>query len=259
MNPILQDLLVAAGLFLLLLLALEGGYRLARRARADADARGAGQVGAIQGAILGVLGLLLAFSFAAAGARFLERQDLIVEEANAIGTAYLRADLLDEPNAGALRSALRRYTEHRVAVAARLRSGVTPADLAEVDRLQGEMWDASVAGVAARPSAMIGVIPAVNEVIDLHTLRIASGRKHLPLLVMGLLIACSVLAMAVIGYGSGASGRRRAPLTIPLVALIGAALWITIDLDHPRAGLLKLNDAPLAQLRFADAPPGTNR
>src|SRR5688572_23779100 len=79
--PIIQDLSVAVGLLLLMLLALECGFRAGRRAIADADLRAGGQVGAIQGALLGLLGLLLGFSFAAAGARFLERQDLIVSEA----------------------------------------------------------------------------------------------------------------------------------------------------------------------------------
>ena len=69
-------------------------------------------------------------------------------------------------------------------------------------------------------------------------------------LVMGLLVACSLLAIAVIGYGCGLGGDRRAPLTVPLAILIATALWITIDLDHPRAGLMQLSDAPLEALEF---------
>lgn len=118
MIPIIQDISIAAGLLLLLLVALEAGFRIGRRATGGADASLSSQVGAIQGALLGLLGLLLAFSFAAAGARFLERQDLIVQEANAIGTAYLRADLLDEPHRSELRAALRRYTENRIEISA---------------------------------------------------------------------------------------------------------------------------------------------
>ena len=101
---------------------------------------------------------------------------------------------------------------------------------------------------------MLGVLPPINDVIDLHSTRIAAGRKHLPGLVVGLLIACSLLALAVIGYGGGIGGHRRAPLTVSLTLLIGLSLWITIDLDHPRAGLLRLSDDPLRALRFDDAP-----
>lgn len=253
MSPVLGDLLIAVGLVGVLLLSLEAGYRSGRRARHDVETAASSQVGAVQGALLGLLGLLLGFSFAAAGARFLERQDLIVVEANAIGTAYLRAELLAEPHRFALRDALRRYTEHRLAVAARLRGPVAPTVASDVDRLHAAIWSAAMAGVTDRPGSAVSVLPPVNEVIDLHSVRVAAGRKHLPLLVMGLLVACSALAIGVIGYGCGLGGRRSAPLTVPLAILIGTALWITIDLDHPRAGLIQLSDAPLAALRF-DAP-----
>jgi hypothetical protein len=253
-NSVIQDISVAVGLLVMLLVALEFGFRAGRRAATNTDPQAGGQVGAIQGAILGLLGLLLAFSFAAAGGRFLERQDLIVTEANAIGTAYLRADLLDEPHASELRAALKRYTEHRIELATRLRQGLPPGAAAEVEGLHSGIWNAAIAGVTASPAAMLGVLPPVNEVIDLHSTRIAAGRKHLPMPVVGLLIACSVLSMGVIGYGSGIGGRRRAPLTISLALLIATALWITIDLDYPRAGLLQLSDAPLKALTFDKTP-----
>ncbi|MFG0317269.1 MAG: hypothetical protein ACF8XB_08355 [Planctomycetota bacterium JB042] len=246
----LEDIAIGVGLFGLLLFSLEAGFRAGRRSLDESEASSIGQVGAIQGAVLGLLGLLLAFSFAAAGARFLERQDLIVQEANAIGTAFLRASLLDEPHRTELRGALQRYTEHRVALSAQLREGLPDGALDEVERLQGKIWRAAEEGVTARPVTMLAVLSPVNDVIDMHSTRIAASRKHLPSLVIWLLIACSVVAIAVIGYGSGLGGRRRAPLTVALVALVGTCLWITFDLDLPRSGFLKLSDAPLATLRF---------
>jgi hypothetical protein len=249
LSPVVQDLSIAIALFLVLVLALELGFRAGRQQGRQGEA-GSGQVGAIQGAVLGLLGLLLAFSFAAAGSRFLERQDLVVEEANAIGTAYLRADLLDAPHAGELREALKRYTEQRLEVSRDMRTRLTPAALAEVDRLHARIWNAAIAGVAERPAAVLGVLPPVNDVIDLHSTRLAAGRKRLPALVMALLIASSLLSVAVMGYGCGIAGDRRAPLTIALAALIGTSLWITIDLDSPRAGLIQLSDAPLQSLPF---------
>src|SRR5687768_16874212 len=122
----LINLLIAAGLLALPLASLEIGFRAGRRAQVESGPQSAGQLGALQGAILGLLGLLLAFSFAAAASRFLEKQDLIVEEANAIGTAALRADLLNEPHRSALRAALRDYTSHRIAVSQRLTSKIEP-------------------------------------------------------------------------------------------------------------------------------------
>jgi hypothetical protein len=249
-NPIISDLLVAAGLLAVLLVALDTGFRAGRRGAREDDSRAGAQVGAIQGAMLGLLGLLLAFSFAAAGGRFLERQDLIAEEANAIGTAYLRTDLLDEPHRSELRAALQRYTEHRIQASGRLRRGLLPADAEEIQRLHTRIWAAASAGVAAKPAAMLGVLPPVNEVLDLHSTRLFAGKKRLPMIVLGLLVVCSLLSIGSIGYGCGLGGRRRAPLTVALTLLMGAALWITIDLDRPRAGLLQLSDAPLKALTF---------
>lgn len=254
MGGVVMDLVIAASLFVLLLAALELGFRSGRRARSDAEPGGAGQVGAIQGAVLGVLGLLLAFSFAAAGSRFLERQDMIVAEANAIGTAHLRADLLAEPHRTAMRETLRGYTKHRVEVTRVVRRSIPPEQLREVDRFHDALWRHALAGVTENPAATMAVLTPVNEVIDMHSNRIAAGKKHLPLLVLGLLIASSVLAIGVIGYGCGMAGRRRIALAIPLTLIISTALWITIDLDHPRGGFLRLSDAPLNAIRFGESP-----
>ena len=258
MSSVLFNLGIAGSLLGLLLVALEVGYRRGRRAVALHDVASSAQVGAVQGALLGMLGLLLAFSFAAAGGRFLERQDMIVAEANAIGTAWLRADLIDEPARSELRSALRDYTAHRIAIASSSRSQLGEADHAEVERLHARVWQSAVAGVGARPEAMLAVLNPVNEVIDLHSTRFYAAQKHIPALVLVLLIASSVLAIGVIGYGCGVAGRRSIAMTVPLTFVIGVALWVTIDLDYPRRGLLQLSDAPLASLRF-DAPPAPQR
>jgi hypothetical protein len=246
--PIFEELAVAGGLLVIVFAALEAGFRRGRRVgrRPNDD----GQVGAVQGAVLGLLGLLLAFSFAGAGGRFLERQDQIVMEANAIGTAYLRADLLDEPHRSELRAALQAYTEQRLRMSNTLRAGPAPAALEEVDRFHARIWQAAVAGVEATPAVTLAVLNPVNEVIDRHSLRLAASRKHIPGLVMALLILSSMIAIAAMGYGCGLGDTRRVTLTGSLAVLIAMALWITIDLDHPRAGLIQLSDRPLESLRF---------
>jgi hypothetical protein len=252
-NGVLFVLAVPLGLLALLLAALEWGFRRGRRAVALHDVASSAQIGAVQGAILGMLGLLLAFSFAAAGGRFLERQDLIVAEANAIGTTWLRAELLDEPARSALRAALKDYTAHRIGAHSRYQARMLDAEAAEVERLHGRIWASALAGVDARPQAMLAVLNPVNELIDLHSTRLFAAQKHLPALVLALLIASSLLALGVIGYGCGVAGRRSAAMTVPLSIVIGVALWVTIDLDYPRRGMLQLSDAPLEALRF-DAP-----
>jgi hypothetical protein len=248
---IAAELSIVIGLLAVLIAALEVGYRAgSRRLFAPADADVSSQTGAIQGAILGLLGLLLAFSFAAAGTRFLERQDLITREANAIGTAVLRADLLGEPERSELRAALRDYTKRRLEVSKKVRFVMDPADAVAFQQMHTRIWNAARAGVAARPTALLAVLNPVNELIDLHTTRLAASRKHLPIPVLGLLVVCSAIATSITGYACGIADRRRSPSSIALALLIGAALWITIDLDYPRIGLLQLDDTPLEELRF---------
>lgn len=245
-----MELGIACALLAGLSVALEVGFRLGRRSVRAHEAPSSGQVGAIQGATLGLLGLLLGFSFAGAAARFLERQDLIVQESNAIGTAFLRADLIADPFRADLKSALAEYVRHRLELSPSIRRGLAPEVHQQVAEFHDRIWKAASAGSSARPETVEVVLPPVNEVIDLHTCRVAAGRKHLPSPVMALLVVCSVLAIGVIGYGCGMSNRRCLIMTGSLAVLIAATLWIIIDLDHPRAGWIQLSDAPLAELKL---------
>lgn len=244
------EILIPAALLCILFAVVEFGFRIGRGRKIDADPRAGMQIGAVQGAALGLLALLLGFSFAAAGTRFLERQDLITTEANAIGTSYLRADMLDEPFRSNLRSAIKQYAEHRIRVSANLRIGIDPAILTEVDALHSKIWKAASEGANAKPAAMVVVLPPVNDVIDIHSLRMAAGRKHVPPIILGLLFSCSILSLGVMGYTGGVAGRRHAVLHGILAFLIGITLWTIIDLDYSRMGFLQLNDAPLKALKF---------
>jgi hypothetical protein len=116
------------------------------------------------------------------------------------------------------------------------------------------IWKAASEGAAARPASIMAVLSPVNELIDLHATRLAAARKRLPYLIIGLLILCSAMSIAGIGYGCGISDRRNLLMTGSLVFLVVAALGITIDLDNPRVGLLQLNDAPLEELALSGEP-----
>jgi hypothetical protein len=254
MRVLALELLIPVSLMVGLVLAVECGYRLGGRRSRGSDAAKAMETGAIQGAMLGLLGLLLGFSFAGAAGRFMERQDLITTEANAISTAYLRADLLGDPHASDLRGALTAYVAHRVEASARLQTGLSREDMARVREYHAEIWSIARAGVADRPGMTNAIVGPVNAVIDLHATRMAAGRKHLPGLVIGLLLLCSVLTLGVIGYASGMSRRRSAMMTTMIAMLISAALWTTFDLDHPRIGLIRLSDLALQELDLRPVP-----
>ena len=248
-NPIILQYGVPIALIAGLLIAVEFGFRLGKRRTRGSDASKAMETGAIQGAMLGLLGLLLGFSFAGASGRYMERQTLISREANAIGTTYLRADLLDQQHADALRQELVAYVDHRVEASRSLQRGLSSQIAAEIDEAHRRIWAAATAGVTARPGVTIAVLNPVNEVIDLHATRVDAGRKHLPGLVVGLLITCSALTLGVIGYACALAKRRNTLLTSVIAILIAAALWTTIDLDYSRIGLIRLSDAPLIDLQ----------
>ena len=241
---LLFEFSIAFALLVALVAAFEVGFRTGRRVAVSSDVPGGAQIGAVQGAILGLLGLLLGFSFSGASARYLERQELIIRDAGAISIAWQRADFIDEPYRGELRRGLARAVDLRLAVAT-----ASPDELqtilSDLDDANHEMWRAVQGGVAAKPSMMIAVLAPVTEVIDMKERRIGATTKHLPELVMGILVTCSLIALGVIGFGCGLSRHRLLPMTLSLSVLVGGSLWAIVDLDHPRDGLIRLDDSPL--------------
>lgn len=149
---------IPVALVVSLAVSLEAGFRFGRRVVKKHEAPSGGQVGAIQGAVLGLLGLLLGFSFAGAAARFLERQDLIVQEANSIGTAYLRAGLLDNPHGSRVREILAQYVEHRLDASMTLAAGLRPEDAAKIAPFHKQLWVAARDGALAKPATMLAVL-----------------------------------------------------------------------------------------------------
>jgi hypothetical protein len=133
------------------------------------------------------------------------------------------------------------------------RSG--PSDRAEIERMQVHLWRTAIEGVAAKPQLAQTMLPPLNDVIDLHSTRVFAGLKTIPPLVLGLLIACAAVSVGVMSYGTGLGGHRRPVLTFSLAAIIGASLWITVDLDRPRAGLMQLSDEPLRAISIEGPPP----
>lgn len=242
-------LILPIAIIIALLFSVEAGFRIGKRRMLASPADQKIETGSIQGAMLGLLGLLLGFSFAGASARFIERQDLISREANAIGTAYRRAELLDEPHSNDLRATLLAYLSHRVEMSRSLGSAVSSQDARSVATDHDRIWAAANAGVTAKPVAMNMVVAAVNDVLDLHDYRVAAGRKHLPGLVLALLGMCSALTLGVMGYASAIGRHRNTLMTSAIAVLVGALLWTTIDLDWSRIGLIRVSDVALEDLQ----------
>lgn len=252
---IIVEVLLAVALFSILIGAFELGFRLGRRRGTTGEA---GAIGTIQGAILGLLALLLGFSYSGAASRFLDRQLLIVQEANAIGTAALRADLLEAPHRTRLKELLRDYSLARIEMHGEIDSPPSSPLRQKVEQLQKELFQTAVDGIRSTPVLGGPVLNPINELIDLHTTRLAAQRRHLPLPIFALLILCAAVSLASVGYGNGLLGRREL-LSYGLVFLVAATLWITLDLDFPRIGLIRIDQTPLVDAvnslaEFARAP-----
>jgi hypothetical protein len=253
--------LISCGLLVLLLLAIEAGVRAGARARARRNGQGTADLGAIQGAVLGLLGLLLAFTYSLAAGRQDARRGLVVREANTIGTAYLRAGLLPEPRRAELRAILRQYADSRIAPDDVVRD---PVKLAEAVRRSEQvlqtLWPAASRNIEGRPPTVLDslMFQALNEVIDLHTERLAAFEYRIPQIILWLLFAVATMAMAMTGFGGGLSGRRSLFLTSTLAVLVAAVIMVILDLDHPRRGFIRASQRTMIQLRDslqADADP----
>lgn len=257
MSMTVLQLLIAAGLLTLMFMAVWLGQLFGRRRRRFEEANDP-HLGIVQGAVLALLGLLLGFSYSGASNRFMERQDVLVREANAIKTAYLRCDLLAEPHASRLREELRKYTDLRLELFAR--SGEAVAATTDIKKRlsaqQHTLWTAATAAASANPGVTMAILDPINAISDLLALRNAATLRHIPVLVAGVVMACAFASLGGVGYVLGLSGRPLRGLAVLLVLLISSALWVTIDLDFPRHGLIRINDQPLIDLRDS-LHPGT--
>jgi hypothetical protein len=239
----LNAFLFAAVLFAGMLLALEVGLRFGRRRLAAEGERARTGLGAIEGAVFGLMGLIIAFAFHGAASRFDIRRGLVVEEANDIGTAYLRIDLLPAAAQPKLRDLFRRYVDARVEVYRALPDAAAARDaLVRADRLQREIWTESVeAAREAPPPAAMLLLPAVNTMIDITTTRTVALQTHPPLLVFGMLaflaVACSLLA----GYGMAGAPSRSILHVLGFAAILTLTVYVILDYEFPRHGIIRLD------------------
>jgi hypothetical protein len=259
MNHAVKVLLLAVGLFAGMLLFLQIGRRASRSAAADRDATG---VGAVDGAVFGLLGLLVAFTFSGASARFDARRELIVEETNDIGTAYLRLDLLTPETQPALRESFRRYLDARIEVYRKLPDVEAAKDeLARANALQTDIWSKAV--VASRapdaaPSAPMLLLPALNAMIDVTTTRFMATQMHPPVVVFAMLFGLALAAALLAGYGMTGGALRTWVHMIGFALVMSIAVYVILDIEYPRFGLIRVDtfDQALVDLRRSmDAGP----
>jgi hypothetical protein len=232
-----------------LLAALAGGFYFAQGRRPKVPVKSDRGVGAISGATLALLAFLLAFVVGFGVNVMQERRNLVISEANAIGTTYLRAGYLDEPYRTESRELLIDYTDQRLAA---YEPGNLAAARARSEDIHVELWtlleEMVIGGSTAATTGQY--ISSLNEVIDLHTERVNVGLYiRIPPLILLLIYLIAILALFVVGMQMGYTENRSFLAPIVLVVVLAAVIYLIVDLDRAQEGLLQVSRQALIDLQ----------
>jgi hypothetical protein len=235
------------------MLCLTAAGRRVGQIRLNRNIKGEETFAVLEGGVFGLMGLLIALTFSVSSSRLETRRQMIVDEANAIGTAWLRVALLPEAKQGAMRQHFRQYVEIRLA----FQRDITNSDAATravelTNRLQGEIWSQAVADCAETPSpaTTILLLPALNSMIDLSTSGTMMAKNHLPWVIRALLVLAPLLCAFMAGIESAPRAQRVWIPSILFALLLSLTVYVVLDLDYPRAGLIRINAVDQALLEL---------
>jgi hypothetical protein len=253
LHPIDQIPLWAVFLFLTVLLfaTAELGYRLGRWRTRRPNEEERGQAGTIMGVALGMLAFLMAFSFGTAASIHQNRKALVLDEANAIGTAYLRAQILPEPAGPELRQLLRRYVNLQVKGGESVVLSEVKQATAGSEALQDAMWERTARLAKEHPESIIAglFVESLNEVFDLHSKRVAAARNRIPRSLGLTLLFVSVMGMTMMGYYAGLTGVRALISRLSLILAFVSVLVLIVGLDRPRQILVRVSQQAMVDLQ----------
>ncbi|MGO9611580.1 MAG: hypothetical protein ACLPX5_00885 [Dissulfurispiraceae bacterium] len=248
----LDPTLICVVLIGVLVTASEIGFWVRERmARGGPDTIGKADIALILGAVLTLLALLLGFTYSMSEGRFEERRQLVIDEANAIGTTYLRAKTLPEPRSSEIQGLLRQYTALRVENGGGIEDD--PEKSREMDnrekKLQSMLWSHAAALARENPNPVISAfLVPLNEMIDLHTKRLAAFRNRVPLPIYVVLLIVSAVALWLIGYYLGAHRQKALMATGMFALLVASVMWLIMDLDQPVRGAITTSQQSLIEL-----------
>lgn len=246
-----MDYTIPAGPFVLCMLAgmlacLNAGRYLGKRKLAT-DPEGALEgISVLDGAVFGLYGLLIAFTFSGAPARLDARRQLAVEEANALGTAYLRLDLLPAGSQPALREKFRLYADSRIETYRKLPDvEAAKASVARSVELQNEIWKDTIAATRlpdSHPDAAKTLVPALNAMIDITTTRTQSHRMHPPWIIFALLFVLSLVSSLLAGYGMAGRKQRSWLHIIAFAVFTVVTIFVVLEIEFPRRSVIGMDE-----------------
>ncbi len=235
----------------------EIGYRIGLKLYAAKDEARRSQISGVQGAVLGLLGLLLGFTFSMALSRYETRRDLVLKEANAIGTTWLRAGLLPDAQRAPVKELLRRFVDVRVNTQALSEDSVQLAEgLRQSAEIEKELWQHTEAAAREAPTPITSTfIITLNEMIDTDAERIAAHRNNIPTGVWLLLLLVASSGCLISAYGSGAKGVRSAFTSAFLPLLISGVIMLIFDILHTHQGMVSISQQPMLDLKASISAP----
>jgi hypothetical protein len=231
-------------------LSIVSGFGLGSYIRRCKKRENEAPIGTIVGAMLGLLAFILAFTFGMAASRFDARKQLLLDEANAIGTAFLRTDFLAEPQGTEARKLLRKYVDVRVEGV--LHPEKLPQALVDSEVLHQRLWS-QVTALSRQTNnpVLLGLyIQSLNEVIDLHAKRVTVGLQYrIPGSIWLALCFVTILTMWAVGYNFAINGRGSFLISLVLALAFSAITFLIADLDRGAEGLLKVSQRPMIELQ----------
>ena len=244
MKPPIPPLLFAILLFGGMLALLEIGRRLGVRHQAEESESERSNLGTVEAAVFALFGLVLAFTFSGAADRFNQKRALIAEEGNAIGTAYLRLQLLSEKVQPELQELFRHYLDSRVETYRKLPNmQAAEIEMAKTKKIQREIWTKAIAATTlqgSHPDAGKLLLPALNSMIDITTTRNMALRTHPPNIIFALLFALGLICSLLAGYRMATSRRRSWLHMLSFILITVIVIYVIVDVEYPRAGLIRL-------------------
>ena len=253
-TPLMDELslwVISVALVLSILFSIEVGFQLGKRQRRRSPKGEKIETGAVVAASLGLLAFMLAFTFGAVTSNFTERKQLLLEEVNSIGTLFLRADLLPNPERSEVKAILSNYVTLRIEMLHdndRLQKAKQATT--KFEEMQDDLWQKAVAVSEPNPTPLNALfLQSLNEMIDLHQKRYAVALyQRMPTIFWITLIGLAILAMMIGGYNSGVSGGRRSlTATLGVTLAFSAVILLIIALERP--GLVIVNQDLMVQLQ----------
>jgi hypothetical protein len=239
------------GMLMILLISFETGYQITKYSSLTNEKQGFNFTSPMVGGLLGMLAFVLAITFGMAAGQHNDRKQNVLNEANAIGTAYLRADLLSEPHQTTVKKLLKEYVDIRIDIIGKTDKNIINKTLDRSEEINNLVWSEVSTAVKQDPLPYSGtIIESINEMIDINQIRITGAiYNRIPHTFWLIFLAISVLTMVTMGFQARISKARRLIAVIPLIIAFTTLTEVILDLDRPQEGMITVGQEAMINMQ----------